>query len=381
MTSRHRIVAIAGSLTAIAVATTGFASTASANHLPVPIANGTYVVPFENPTNVSGSSTAVQGIKGADLLGTYYIVGTNWPNGFIYEGAINQGAITPGSGVGSWTEFNVPSSWGVQDTSPYGVANLDGVDVAIVGSWNTGTVVNSFYYQGPVTSTPKAANFTSVTAISPKNNEPADYTILHSVMGGLVVGNYDFNNDNNPAGNAFIYNPTTGAQTPITYPKHYRAFTHTAYGIWWNGGTKYTITGGQSRAHSKITKGHDGKPLGDATMIDYDSATGKFSNFKMFSYPNTHNKKHSPISHFEGIWSNGDGTYRMPSLAVTHRGVVGGIATVKRLSNGHFSNAKWRQLDVPNSKAITTNNSIYGKVSIGVSDVNGSIVPYAFRQR
>ena len=362
----------------MAVATTALAGSASANHVKEVF--GTYVAPFENPATLPNTSTAVQGIKGADLLGTYYVVGTNWPNGFIYEGPISSAATQPDNKVGTWTTFNVPSSWGVQDTSPYGVANLDGVNVAIVGSWNTGSVVNSFYYEGPITSTPDPSKFKSFTAHDPKTGDPADYTILHSVMGGLVVGNYDFTHKDGIASTAIIYNPATGTQTKIKYPKSQRAFTHTAYGIWWNGGTRYTITGGQSRDKTKLTSSVNNAPLGLGTIIDYDSSTGKFSHFRKYAYPKGNSKKAS-MTHFEGIWSNGDGLYRMPSMALEGASVVGGIATLHRKADGSFGAVKWRQLDVPNSQHVTTNNSIFGRASIGVSDVNGSIVPYGFVQQ
>jgi len=81
------------------------------------------------------------------------------------------------------------------------------------------------------------------------------------VSGGLVVGNLDMAGDKNPAGYAFIYDPATGEQTPIVYPKSSRSLTHTAYGIWWNGGSSYTISGGQGLSKPAATSGSDGDVL------------------------------------------------------------------------------------------------------------------------
>jgi hypothetical protein len=339
---------------------------------------GTYVIPFQRPDSPSGSSTALQGIKGADTKGSYYIVGTNWPDGLVYNGPINEGATTGDSG--SWTIMNLPASWNAAVTSIYGVDNLRGQDVQLVGSYNTGNIsqngVQSFFYEGPVTATPDPNSFSSFAAVNPKNGATADFTFLHSVSGGLVVGNYDFAGDKNPAGNAFLYNPDSGKQTSIVYPKKQRSFTHTAYGIWWNGGYSYTISGGASRDHS-ITKGHDGDPLGVGTLIDYNSRSGRFSHYRKFSYPAKKNKK-APITHFEGIWSNGTGTYRMPVTTVTSKGAVGAVATVKRAEDGSFGTVSWKLLDVTGSDTLTTNNSIFNKASVGVSDIGGSVEPYAF---
>ena len=351
----------------------------SAQAAPVPTVDGTYVVPFQytGTSPAPGKSNALQGIKGGDTPGTYLIVGTSFPNGFVYEGPIDDAP----SGSGTWTNMNIPASYAGTTTSIYGVDNLDGSDVALVGSYKTTTGSKSFYYEGPITSTPDASDFTSVVGM--KNGKAADYTFLHSVSGGLVVGNLDMAGDKNPAGYAFIYDPATNEQTPIVYPRTSRSLTHTAYGIWWNGGSSYTISGGQGLSKPAATSGRDGDPIGVATLIDYNSATGTFSNFRTFSFPKgiLPKKATSPLTHFEGIWGNGSGSYQLPvTTTYGKNGAVAAVATVTRTggAGSPFGAPTWQLVSVPGAKGVTTNNSVYDGALIGIANVGGSVKPWAF---
>ena len=361
-------------------------------------AQGTFIVPFQPPNTASGSKTALQGIKAGTTSGTYIIVGTTFPNGYVYTGPIAKAATTS-PGVGTWTMMNVPASWGTSastaspsasatasasastgmTTSIYGVDNLGNGNVALVGTWNIGNVsttgVKSFVYNGPVTATPAASAFKQFVAVDPSTGKSADATFLHSVSGGLVVGNYDFAGDDNPAGNAFVLDPSTGVQTNVQYPQNQRAFTHTAYGIWWNGGTSYTIAGGSSRSHTPTEPTGD-QYFGTGTLIDYNSATKSFSNFRSFAFPGAGGK--TILTHFEGIWSNGSGTYRMPITTNANSASQGGVATIRRGSNGKFGAATWKLFTVPGSSTVTTGNSISSATVIGVSSVGGTVLPYTF---
>jgi len=135
MKKQHRG-AVALGVSAVAAAAL-VAASAQAAPAPAPPVDGSYVVPFQytgtNPP--AGTSNALQGIKGGDTPGTYLIVGTSFPNGFVYEGPINSAP----SGTGTWTNMNVPASYAGTTTSIYGVDNLDGTDVALVGSYKTST--------------------------------------------------------------------------------------------------------------------------------------------------------------------------------------------------------------------------------------------------
>ena len=354
---------------------------ATASAMPL-VDSGTYVVPFTytGTTPPAGTKNALQGITGSATAGSYIIVGTSFPNGFVYEGPIDGPATAQGSGPGTWTNMNVPASFGGSTTSIYGVNRLDATNVALVGSYKTAAGASSFYYSGPITSTPDDADFTSV--VGTRNGKPADYTFLHSVSGGLVVGNLDFAGDKNPTGYAFIYNPDTGVQTPIVYPKSSTARTHTAYGIWYNGGTSYTISGGQGLSTPRKATRHVTRTLGQATLIDYNSATGAFSNFRAYTFPKGLLPKSaaSPVTHFEGIWSDDAGTYQLPvTTTYGKQGAVAAVAVVSRVggATGRFAAAKWTVLSVPGAKGVSTNNSIFDGASIGIARVNGSVVPWA----
>jgi hypothetical protein len=76
-------------------------------------------------------------------------------------------------------------------------------------------------------------------------------TFVHSVDGGLAVGNADNADVDDLTGyfslssTAFIVDLDTGKQTEIRYPDDRNPLvTHTANGIWFNGGSSYTIAGG-----------------------------------------------------------------------------------------------------------------------------------------
>jgi len=358
-------------------------------------AQGTFIVPFQPPNTASGSKTALQGIKAGSTSGTYIIVGTTFPNGYVYSGPIVNAATTS-PGVGTWTMMNVPAAWGTptasaspspsasastgMTTSIYGVDNLDNGNVTLVGTWNIGNVsttgVKSFVYNGPITATPAASAFKQFVAVDPATGKSADATFLHSVSGGLVVGNYDLAGNDNPAGNAFVLDPSTGVQTNVQYPSNQRALTHTAYGIWWNGGTSYTIAGGSSRSHTPTEPTGD-QYFGTGTLIDYNSATKAFSNFRSFAFPNSGAGK-TILTHFEGIWSNGSGTYRMPITTNANGASQGGVATIRRGSNGKFGAATWKLFTVPGSSTVSTGNSISSAAVVGVSSIGGVVEPFTF---
>ena len=320
----------------------------------------------------------LQGIKGGDSRGTYLITGTSGSQGVIYNGPIDHAVSINGSGSGSWTVMNVPASFEASSTSIYGVDNLGGGNVDLVGSYVAATANSDgqfprigFYYSGPISSTPDAADYRSYQASDPLTGQPATFTYIHSVDGGLAVGNYDFLGDGNPAGNPFIFDSVTGTQTAITYPSS--AKTSTAYGIWSNGGDSYTIAGGVGLSGTREGDGRYGEPLGKATLIDYDANSGRFNHYRSYAFTKTNAlpkamRKQSVVTHFEGIWSNGEGRYKLPATIATADGelTAAALATVKRRSNGSFGQARWTLFDLPAS-AISTNDSVYGDANVGAA--------------
>lgn len=317
----------------------------------------------------------LQGIKGGNSAGSYLITGTSGSNGVIYSGPIDHAMTTSGSGSGSWTVMNVPGGFDASSTSIYGVDNLGSGNVDLVGSYVSATAETNgqfprigFYYSGPITSAPAADAFQSYQGRDPVTGQLATFTYIHSVSGGLAVGNYDFLGDGNPAGNAFIYDPATSSQIAVAYGGTGK--THTAYGIWSNGGSAYTIAGGEGLNGSG--DGRYGEPLGKGTLIDYDSITGNFKNYRSYSFTKTkllpkEMRRQAIVTHFEGIWSNGDGTYKLPATIATADGslTAAALATVKRNRDGSFGKARWSVFDIPGAP-ISTNDSVFGDANVGL---------------
>ena len=106
----------------------------------------------------------------------------------------------------------------------------------IVGNYTTVESAGSaigLLYQGAVDG---SGTWSTLLPPSPDNSNVIN-TIAHSTMGGLVVGNYD---TRLATGKAFIYDITKNTYTNLTKPG---AVSITAYGIWYNGGSSYTIAG------------------------------------------------------------------------------------------------------------------------------------------
>lgn len=172
-------------------------------------------------------------------------------------------------------------------------------------------------------------------------------TIPHSTMGDLVVGNYDLRGV--PAsGNAFIYNMATNTWTIFD-----QAFggTHqltTAYGIWQNGigSTSYTIAGGSNH----------GIGVNQAFLVDFNSATGVFSNLKFYEIDNVP----GAVSHFEGITAIPGG------FNLITQGSVGvSMATVLVNPDGSFGDARWAAVGMTGATS-STGNSVYQDFVMGV---------------
>lgn len=326
------------------------------------------------------SGYGLQGIKGGDTEGNFIISGTSNANGVVYSGPVNRGFTPLGSGTGTWYVMNVPASFNASSTSIYGPDNLGNNNVNLVGSYvskNTGTPRIGFFYTGPLLDTDdNTPGFTSYQGRNLSTGALAEFTYIHSVSGGssypLAVGNYGFQTEGNPFGYAFIYNPANPQQPQIDIEFPDKDKTHTAYGIWYNSGTSYTIAGGVGLPSGPAKYG---EPLGSAYLMDYDSSTGQFSHYQTFTYKPTGKDKKlfkgkTIITHFEGIWSDGQGRYKLPATVTSTEGglSLAKVAhVVRRPGNGKFNpNAKWSAIPVVGA-TITTNDSIFNDTSIGLA--------------
>jgi len=309
-----------------------------------------------------------QGLRGGDSEGEYLLVGTAGNDGILFAGDIE--GVT-----GDTFTFQYPGA-NTLNTSPYGVNNLGNGNIQIVGvykntDYQTANVtVNGFIYEGPMTSQgfADANNYTTV------NHDDATYNYLHSAAGGLLVGNYDdptTGTINLPAGpgRAFIYDiDSEEFLTDVVFPG---STSNTAYGIWHNGGTRYTIVGGYSIDPVENFENQD-HPFGQAYIVDYDSATDTFTNWKSYSYPDGANF----LTHFEGISSVEEGIYTLnaDSLQVgSNDPAQGSFVTIRRNDDGSFGDAEWVDLNYPDGDAIvSSSNSVYGNQIVGVVFTNSN---------
>ncbi|AMV37917.1 hypothetical protein [Planctomyces sp. SH-PL62] len=304
-----------------------------------------------------------QGIRQADAAGQYLISGTSNSAGLLYVGPIS------GAGGASYA-VNFP---GAATTSVYGPDNLDGDRVRLVGSYRTGDdVVNGFLYEGTIADLGNAANYRTIA------KDGAKFTYVHSTMGGLAVGNYDGPTENGAPigpGRCFIYDVAKAEfVTDIVFPG---SLSNTAYGIWHNGGTSYTICGGYAERPVNNLE-NQLQPIGVGYLVDYDSATGAFSNWKSFEHPK------SPaglefVTHFEGISGVEKGVYTLSAgSSLTGSGTFeqGSFVSVRRNPDGTFGDAAWVDLDYPGVDASVTSDAVIGNQVVGIVLADAGVFSY-----
>lgn len=308
------------------------------------------------PGGAVGSSTYLTGIRGITNSSNVYISGIYAAPGDSVtegEGLLYTGPITGG---GTWQVLNYPSSAGVTVTSTalYGPNNgIVSGDVQIVGNYTTsenGAFDLGLLYQGPTDGSG------SWTTLDPQILEPirtVHNTIAHSTMGGLVVGNYD---TDLLTGKAFLYNIAEGTYLEIVKSG---AVSITAYGIWHNGGTSYTIAGGYSDVN-------DGG-IDTAYLVDYDSSTDVFSNMTSFTY----NNQAAVVTHFEGITTDTLGGYNLVADSLSGTDIIASFVNVPRSASGTFGTASWTPYDYPGS-TLTSANTVYLNYALGIYEVDGS---------
>ena len=360
-----------------------------------------FISPFQyNPGKDPTVVTYLQGLKGGDAPGTFLLVGANnspgpTPVGLVYQGPLDEEENNGVSGSGTWSTVAVPKKFGAAGTSVYGPDNLGAGLGNLVGAYTrdlrnktpsaNNPAVVGFVYTGAVDGT-TGRGWRSVQGTTQLGTK-GTYTFVHSVDGGLAVGNTDNGDVDDLTGyfslssTAFIVELATGRQIPIRFPgERDPLVTHTAYGIWANGNGKYTISGGSG----EVLNEEAGRvSAGEAYLIDYDSITGKFSNYTNFSY---RNRDKDLISHFEGIYRTENGSYRLPATSVALNAendlAIASEVTVKRNDRGGFRNkARWHDLDVRRSSdgeesVLSSANSLYGDVTVGFAnypDGNGGL--------
>lgn len=323
-----------------------------------PVAN----IDYYNATDINSTLpvSGWQGIRGQSGSDSYWIVGTSNSDGLLYFGTIE--------GDGTTYAVNFP---GAVNTSVYSVNDLGGGVLRLVGSfkfpdYQTAPIkVHGFEFVGTI------AQLGDATKYRQTDYPDAQFTYVHSTDNGLTVGNYDDFTQHGQSnlefgpGRAFVYDISTDQYVgDIRYPG---AWSSSAYGIWYNGGTSYTIVGGYSLDPSNNFE-DQGMPLGTAYIVDYDSSTQTFSNWTSFTDPAGTNL----LTHFEGISSLEKGIYTLAATSINSAsGTTSGSSwvVVKRNSDGTFGPGQWVPLNADTSLGVTgttTANSVYGNQLVGV---------------
>ena len=316
---------------------------------------------FNYPT---GGETSIQGVRGVTGSENVYISGSLIGLNDIVQGLIYEGPLKGSGNDGKWNIVNFPSTptATVINTSCYGPNNGHRGNVQLVGSYkisaSSGKAPSGnlgFYYEGP---TDGSGTWVQVSP----NGGNTNNVFVHSIMGGIAVGNYDVENDKN--GYAFLYDVVNKEYIDFKVPD---SLTTTLYGIWHNGDDHYTMAGGYSSA--KLGE------ISQAFLVDYNSKTKKTSNLKSFSYKNE--TALSVVTHFEGITAAKDHGYHMPSdwISINGKDMGASFVAVNRNSDGTFGEANWIDIDFPDSNSTSANtayqNSILGVYT--VKDDSGTV--------
>lgn len=306
-------------------------------------------------------STFLTGIR-SDNEGAVYMTGVFTPegqsdtDGLLYHGPLDGG--------GTWSVLNFPSSQDttVTSTALYGPNTLENGDVRIAGSYKTvasGEYDLGLFYEGP-----NDGSGTWTTLVPPVDAEEIVlFTIAHSTHGNLLVGNFD---TDLKTGRAFIYDIDAETYTELVKPG---AVSITAYGVWHNGGSDYTIAGGYS-----TIIGDEG--VDQAYLVDYNAETHTASNWREYVYGNA---EHGVLTtHFDGITGDGHGGYTLTGdwIGEGETEGLGFFAAVPRETEGGFGPAAWWPINYPSSEGVdvlvTSGNSVYEYSVIGIYTVSGS---------
>ncbi len=290
-------------------------------------------------------SSLITGVRGVSYSSNVYITG------LFYESAsstLSQGMLYTGpvGGGGSWAVLNFPNS---ASTSLYGPDNDGAGNVIVAGSYtlpSAPTIQRGLVYQGSATGGGTWSDL-DMSSMIVRPNESAIFTFAHSTMGGLVVGDFD---TNLATGRAFVYSINSNSYTELIKPN---ALSITAYGIWFNQGTNYTIAGGYSDT--------DESGVSVAYLADWNSATNTASNWESYNF----NNQPELVTHFEGITTDGSGGYNLAVDYADSLGLHAGIGHVARNSDGTFGAATWATVQYPGA-VITSANTVYQNYIMGV---------------
>jgi hypothetical protein len=320
---------------------------------------GTGTIDYFGTADISlpvGSWTGIRGLAGGD-----YLITGSTESGGVQSGLLYVGTLDGESGEAY--AINYPGGTGTA-TSVYGPDYLGDGEVLLVGTYvlaNDETRYG-FAFRGRLDNM-------AADAADPDNYETiwdgSEFNYFHSAMGGLGVGNSIASNTPNEQGRAYIYDFTTEQFTDIVFPG---TLSNTAYGIWDNGDGSYTIAGGFSQLPVNNAD-NQLRPIGMASLVDYDRESGTFSNWRAYSYQSP--DQVTVGTHFMGISSVEEGIYTLSGSGyVSGEIVTSGMAIVVRQNDGSFGDMAWVGLAPPESvtgvDGLPSANSVYGNAVVGI---------------
>ena len=341
---------------------------------PAPISYATI-----NSSTPAANSTSLTGIRGVDGSSNVYITGGAVTTSNIWTNQLYRGPITGG---GTYYTLNVPGS--TSTTNAYSVDNWNGNQVKVVGSYLLNGVsgdTRGFLYQGPVADNNMygAVGTAPWYDISFKSGETTYKSIPHSVMNNIVVGGFQ-----RGAVTAYLCDISTPA-APICSDMS-AAFASlgvvpastSAYGVWWNGGTSYTIVGGYSSIAVTSDIASSSAIGAKGFIVDYDSSSKTWSNFASYNYNNDTSGIY--MTHFEGITIDPvKGGYNLAGEGLLSSGAMKvGMAHISRTPAGGFTaSPTWVTVSYPNSTTTTSDtvyqNNILGVYMPGAQALNGYV--------
>lgn len=328
--------------------------------------------------NVTLPVAGWQGLTTAGSPGQYLITGTttNPADTSQTAGLLYVGPITAQGGAGYSMVMPDQGSDTTDGTTAYSADNLGSGQMRIVGTYSNTGAANElgFVFTGTVDDLDNPASYVAMPFPTPS----ATWNVPHSTSGGLVVGNYDSSTAGGlPAGGgrAYVYDAVNREYLvpSMVYPG---SAANTAYGIWWNGGTSYTICGGWSESPvNNLLDPNQPMPLSKALLVDFDSATRQFSNWKSFVYTPPSGGG-SGITHFEGISGVEQGKYTLAATSFVNGATVAGFVTVYRNANGTFGEMQWTDLAPPVAGGAAFADSVYGNAVVGIDPSSAGVNAY-----
>jgi hypothetical protein len=312
--------------------------------------------------SVSVPGVVITGVRSTSSSTDDVVITSSYTTGGVTNGAIYSGSLAaaPSASVASWVPLTpVFSGQTVTSSTLYGpntslfTPSIGAGNVTAVGSYKyaEGSSGPGFdhglLYKGSVLG---GGTWTQIDATPLlTGGENLLNTIGHSNMGDLVVGNYD---TDITTGKAFIYNMNADTWFDLN-PTGSKSVT--AYGIWQNSSTSYTIAGGLSDVTSF--------GLDEGYLVNYDSSTGALEHFKTFNYNNE--PISSLVSHIDGITATPDGFNITGDYAEVGGGMGAFFGSIKVLPNGSFGEAAWTDIAFPGA-TITSGNTVVGNTVFGV---------------